>query len=170
MRNPLTFLIYLALGLVFSFPAYAVEAHVPAAVSSEAPQHWEKSVKIQKKGGVPNRFLAMKALKKGLLKGHKWIQDRAGKLSQSALYIFIGALILLTIGAFISVALVYAGLFALVTSNILSIFIMATEEDKKAKRIAKVILWTTLALVVVSLLLLLVTYLLLAAFFAAIFG
>lgn len=170
MKNSLTFLISLAFGLVFSFPAYALEAPVPAAVSSEAPQALEKSVKTNKKGGLNKGFQVVKALKKGILNGKKWIQDRAGKLGQTALYIFVGALILLAIGSFISVVLAYAGLLALLASNIISLVILATEEDKKAKKIAKVILWTTLALVVVSLLLLLITYLIFFAVLTAIFG
>jgi hypothetical protein len=173
MKNVLKLIIGLALGLGFSLPVYALEAPRQASVPWEAHLSLEKSVKKEKKHkkiGVFKRSLLLKALKKGFFRGKTWIQLRAEKLGNAALYTFIGALILLVIGGFISVALLYAGLFVLLASNSISFVILATEEDKKARKIAKTVLWATLALVVIGLILFLIAYLFLLAFFAAIFG
>ncbi|HAD14084.1 MAG TPA: hypothetical protein DCF33_16800, partial [Saprospirales bacterium] len=122
-----------------------------------------------KKGGLIKGFQAVKALKKGLKQTKAWMQEKAANKSKIALGLFIGAIIMFSLGLFISSVLVYAGLIALLASDILSFVILATEEDPKSRKTAKTILWASLALVLIAAILTLLAYLLILSFIAAIF-
>lgn len=162
----------LAISLFCTIPVYALEA--PAQVVTELHAYSETNssetkAKQHKSGGFFKQLRAVKAMKKALKQTKSWVQEQSVNKGKIALGLFIGAIILIGIGAFISSALLYAGLVAFIASDILSFVILATDEEPKPRKIAKTILWASLTLVLIAALLALLAYVLLIAFFAALF-
>jgi hypothetical protein len=148
---------------------YALEA--PAQVTQDvvtgvATVKSGTKAETHKKGGF---FKQWRALKKGMKLAKAWVQDQVGNMDSLALILFIIGVILICLGAFISVALLYVGLAAMLTSDVLSFVILATSEDPKARKKAKTILWASLALVLLAAIIALLAYVLLIAALAAIF-
>lgn len=162
----------LTVSLFCALPVYALEA--PSQVVTEQHAYAETSpfetkTKLRKSGGFFKQLRAVKAMKKGLKKAKAWVQEQAPNKGKIALALFISALVLFGIAAIVSSVLFYAGLVAFIASDILSFVILATDEEPKTRRIAKTILWASLALVLIAALLALLAYAILIATLAAIF-
>ncbi|HLP95195.1 MAG TPA: hypothetical protein VK168_14225 [Saprospiraceae bacterium] len=172
MKKSFPLMLGLMISLFCTIPVYALEA--PAQVVTEQHAYSETSpsetkAKMRKSGGFFKQLRAVKAMKKVLKQMKSWVQEQSANKGKIALGLFIGAIILFSLGTFISSVLLYAGLIAFLASDILSFVILATEEDPKSKKIAKTILWASLVLVLIAALLALLAYVLLIAFFAALF-
>lgn len=172
MKKSFTLMLGLTVSLFCALPVYALEA--PSQVVTEQHAYAESSpfetkTKLRKSGGFFKQLRAIKAMKKALKQTKSWVQEQGGNMDTFALLFFIIGISLIAIGAFISAAILYVGLAALLASDILSFIILATWEDPKARKTARTILWASLALVLIFALLVLLAYAILIATLGAIF-
>jgi len=159
---------FFLLAFLMLSPGSEIQAAVLAAdLSSQNTIAQETAIAAKykpKKTGVFQKYRAIKSLKK-LVQAKAADGEKASKLSKIALAIFAGSLGLGLLSNWFP-PLGYLAFAGIIASNCMAIVVLVNEENRKSKKLAKVVLFGTLAILLLTLLFYLLLVLLLLAIFA----